>query len=41
MVLTGRYAPPEFLEVADLITEMRNVRHPYENGVLSRKGIDR
>jgi len=41
MVLTGRYAPPEFLEMADLITEMRNLRHPYAEGVLSRKGIDR
>jgi cob(I)alamin adenosyltransferase len=41
MVLTGRYAPQEFLDVADLITEMRNVRHPYQRGVLSRQGIDR
>jgi cob(I)alamin adenosyltransferase len=41
MVLTGRYAPPEFLDMADLITEMRNVRHPYQKGVLSRQGIDR
>ncbi len=41
VVLTGRYAPPEILDVADYITEMREVRHPYQRGVLSRKGVDR
>jgi cob(I)alamin adenosyltransferase len=29
------------LDVADYITEMREVRHPYQRGVLSRKGVDR
>lgn len=41
VVLTGRYAPPELLELADYITEMRSMRHPYQKGVLSRKGVDR
>jgi|WetSurMetagenome_2_1015567.scaffolds.fasta_scaffold30044_2 cob(I)alamin adenosyltransferase len=41
VVLTGRYAPPELLELADYITEMKALRHPYAKGILSRKGIDR
>ncbi len=41
LVLTGRYAPDSVLEVADLITEMREVRHPYHDGVQARKGIEK
>jgi len=40
LILTGRYAVPALIDAADLVTEMRNVKHPYEKGVLSRKGID-
>jgi len=40
LVLTGRYAPPEILELADLVTEMREIKHPYQKGVLARKGIE-
>lgn len=40
LVLTGRYAPSEIIEVADLVTEMREVRHPYAQGSLGRKGIE-
>lgn len=40
-VITGRYAPPELLEIADYITEMRAIKHPYQKGVTSRKGVDR
>jgi len=40
LVLTGRYAPSEILEVADLVTEMREVKHPYRKGYQARKGID-
>lgn len=40
VVLTGRYAPSEILEVADLVTEMVEKKHYYTQGVLSRKGID-
>jgi cob(I)alamin adenosyltransferase len=41
VVLTGRYAPPEFYDLADYVTEMKCIRHPYERGVLSRSGIDK
>ncbi|BBB92978.1 MAG TPA: cob(I)yrinic acid a,c-diamide adenosyltransferase [Methylomusa anaerophila] len=40
IILTGRYAPTEILEIADLVTEMREIRHPAQNGVPARKGID-
>lgn len=40
LVLTGRYAPNEIIEAADLVTEMREIKHPYRKGCLARKGID-
>lgn len=40
VVLTGRYAPQELIDMADLVTEMVEVKHYYNQGVLSRKGID-
>tara|TARA_Y100000310_G_C20692747_1_gene823420 strand:- start:301 stop:921 length:621 start_codon:yes stop_codon:yes gene_type:complete len=40
LVLTGRYAPMELFEKADLITEMRPIKHPFEAGVGARKGIE-
>jgi cob(I)alamin adenosyltransferase len=41
VVLTGRYAPEELIEAADLVTEMREIKHYYTTqGVLSRPGID-
>jgi cob(I)alamin adenosyltransferase len=40
LVLTGRYCPEAVLERADLITEMREVRHYYTEGVRARKGIE-
>ncbi|MDO8671398.1 MAG: cob(I)yrinic acid a,c-diamide adenosyltransferase [Dehalococcoidia bacterium] len=40
LILTGRQAPAELLEVADLVTEMREVKHYFRQGVLSRPGID-
>jgi cob(I)alamin adenosyltransferase len=40
LVLTGRYCPEAVLERADLITEMRELRHYYTRGVLARKGIE-
>ncbi len=40
LVLTGRNPPPELVERADLVTDMREVRHPCSRGILSRKGID-
>jgi cob(I)alamin adenosyltransferase len=40
LVLTGRYAPKELLKIADYVTDMRPVKHPYEKGVKARKGIE-
>jgi cob(I)alamin adenosyltransferase len=40
LVLTGRGAPAGVIERADLVTEMKPVRHYYEKGVLARKGIE-
>lgn len=40
LILTGRDAHPDLIAVADLVTEMRSLKHPYENGVPARKGID-
>jgi len=40
LILTGRGAPPEVIERADLVTEMREIKHPYQKGKLAQKGID-
>ena len=40
VVLTGRQAPPELVALADLVTEMRPVKHYYQAGVKSRRGIE-
>jgi cob(I)alamin adenosyltransferase len=40
VVLTGRQAPPELVELADLVTEMRPIKHYYEVGVKARRGIE-
>jgi cob(I)alamin adenosyltransferase len=40
IVLTGRYAPNEIIEIADLVTEMREVKHPYNKGCQARRGIE-
>ena len=40
LVLTGRYASSEVAEVADLVTEMVNIKHPFEKGINARKGIE-
>lgn len=40
LVLTGRGAPAAVLERADLVTEMKPVKHYYEHGVTARKGIE-
>ncbi len=41
LVLTGRRAPEELIEIADLVTEMKEVKHYYTQGVLARDGIER
>ena len=40
LVLTGRYAPTEIIEAADLVTEMKEVKHYYQQGIEVRKGIE-
>ena len=40
LILTGRYADDKLIELADLVTEMVEINHPYKKGVLSREGID-
>jgi cob(I)alamin adenosyltransferase len=40
LILTGRYAPAEMVELADTVTEMREIRHHYARGVSARKGIE-
>lgn len=40
LVLTGRHAHPAVIARADLVTEMREIKHPYQKGVASRRGID-
>ncbi len=40
IVFTGRGAPAELIARADLVTEMREVKHPYQKGILAQKGID-
>jgi len=41
VVFTGRYAPPEVIAAADLVTEMREIKHYYQKGVEAREGIER
>ena len=41
VVLTGRNAPKEFIEHADLVSEIKDVKHYYKQGVLARDGIER
>ena len=40
IILTGRNAHPEVLERAHLVTEMKEIKHPYRQGILAQKGID-
>lgn len=40
LVLTGNYAKEEIIELADLVTEMKEIKHPFQNGEKAKKGID-
>lgn len=40
VIFTGNYAPHRLIELADMVTEMREIKHPFRNGVKARKGID-
>jgi len=40
VVVTGRNAPDEMVEMADLVTEMKSIKHPFEKGIAAQPGID-
>ena len=40
LVLTGNYAKEEVIEAADLVTEMREIKHPFQRGIKAKEGID-
>lgn len=40
LILTGRYASAEIIKHADVVSEILQIKHPYQKGILSRKGID-
>ncbi|MFO7962608.1 MAG: cob(I)yrinic acid a,c-diamide adenosyltransferase [Desulfobacterales bacterium] len=40
VIITGRYRPPELMDKADLVTEMREMKNYYRKGVQARKGIE-
>ena len=41
VILTGRNAKPELIDLADLVTEMREVKHPFKDqGILAQRGIE-
>ena len=41
VILTGRYAPKSFLKRADLVTEMKEIKHYYSRGIQAREGIEK
>ena len=40
IVMTGRGATRELIELADLVTEMKNIKHPFDKGIKARRGIE-
>jgi cob(I)alamin adenosyltransferase len=40
LVLTGNYAKDKVIEIADLVTEMKEIKHPFQQGIKAKKGID-
>ncbi|KKL53652.1 hypothetical protein LCGC14_2273320, partial [marine sediment metagenome] len=40
LVLTGNYAKKEIINSADLVTEMKEIKHPFKSGIKAKKGID-
>jgi cob(I)alamin adenosyltransferase len=40
IVITGRNANPKLIEMADLVTEMKEIKHPYQKGITAKRGID-
>lgn len=40
LVMTGRNAPQEFMDIADYVTEFKMVKHPFKTGIAARRGIE-
>ena len=40
LVLTGNYVPKAVMDAAELVTEMREIKHPYQRGIKAKKGVD-
>ena len=40
LILTGRYAPRALIDMADLVSEVKEVKHPYQKGIAARKGVE-
>ncbi len=40
VILTGRDAKPELMEMADLVSEMKEIKHPFQSGIKAKQGID-
>lgn len=40
LILTGRDAPQELIDAADLVTEMRDIKHPYDKGIKAKRGLE-
>lgn len=40
LILTGNYAKEEVIDIADLVTEMKEIKHPFQKGIRAKKGID-
>ncbi|MFX1561772.1 MAG: cob(I)yrinic acid a,c-diamide adenosyltransferase [Promethearchaeota archaeon] len=40
LILTGRYARPSIIELADLVSEIKEIKHPYQKGITARRGCE-
>ena len=40
LVLTGNHVKDEIIEIADLVTDMKEIKHPFQKGIKAKKGID-
>jgi len=40
IILTGRYAPEEIIKIADLVSDIAEIKHPYQKGIPARKGVE-
>jgi cob(I)alamin adenosyltransferase len=40
VVITGRHAKPELIERADLVSEMKMIKHPFRKGIKAQKGVE-